>query len=99
MQELGATLSYAEFIEWQAFFALEPFGSEVGDQRAALVAATIANANRSPETPPFGLSDFMLDRSLRLSEPEPVPEQDLTPEQLADWWDAVFFGLPPKPQE
>lgn len=99
MQELGATLSYAEFIEWQAFFALEPFGSEIDDQRAALVAATIANANRSSEAMAFGLSDFMLDRSLRLSEPEPVPEQDLTPEQIADWWDAAFFGLPPAPKE
>ena len=38
---------------------LEPFGEERADLRAAIVAATIANANRGRRRRPFEVKDFM----------------------------------------
>jgi hypothetical protein len=31
--ELGERMSYSEFIEWQAFYELEPWGTDVEDGR------------------------------------------------------------------
>lgn len=45
--ELEATLSHAEFIEWAAFYRLDPWG----EQRADLRAAQIAVATLAPHTP------------------------------------------------
>ena len=42
-------MSSRELTEWMAFFSLEPWGTEVEDWRAGLIAATIANANRDPK--------------------------------------------------
>lgn len=38
-----ASMSNREFVEWQAYFRLEPFGAERADLRAGIVAATVAN--------------------------------------------------------
>ena len=44
-----------------AFFSLEPWGTEVEDWRAGLIAATIANANRDSKKRrrPYEPQDFM----------------------------------------
>lgn len=59
--QLLAQMSSRELTEWQAFFALEPFGEQRDDLRSAIVAATVANASRDakrrPE--PFEVGDFM----------------------------------------
>lgn len=47
--ELGQRMSSAELTEWMAFFGLEPWGTEVEDWRAAMVASVIANVNRDPK--------------------------------------------------
>ena len=78
---------------------LEPWGCSIDDQRSALVAATIANANRSPETSPYAIADFMPDRAPRFAAQPVSPEPVLTPDQIADWWDANFFGIAPAPKE
>lgn len=39
-----ASMSNREFVEWQAYFGIEPFGEERADLRAGIVAATVANA-------------------------------------------------------
>ncbi len=59
--ELLARISSRELSEWMAFFSLEPWGTEVEDWRAGLVAATIANANRDPKRrrKPYEPQDFM----------------------------------------
>ena len=49
-----------ELSEWQAFSIVEPFGEERDDMRSALIACTIANANRSAKQPAFRIQDFML---------------------------------------
>ena len=52
-----------------AFFSIEPWGCEVEDARAALIAATIANVNRDPKKRrrPYSIADFM---PRRVEEPE-----------------------------
>jgi hypothetical protein len=58
-RELLARTTIREREEWAAYFALEPFGEERADLRSAIVASTVANANRGRKTPAFKASDFM----------------------------------------
>lgn len=60
----------AEFVAWQAYSLLDPFGAERADWRAGMVAATIANVNRGRTTRPYHPRDFM--PSFRPRPPEPV---------------------------
>lgn len=48
-------------MEWQEFFAEQPFGDERADLRAGIIAAVIANVNRDPDRKklPFTPLDFM----------------------------------------
>lgn len=62
----------AEFVAWQAYSLLEPFGEERADLRAGIVAATLANVNRGRQTPPYRPRDFMPTFRPRPREPEPV---------------------------
>lgn len=50
----------AEFVEWQAYDRLEPFGEDRADLRAGIIASTLANSTRRPSTPPYDPQDFML---------------------------------------
>jgi hypothetical protein len=93
VRELEETLSYAEFNEWKVFFALEPWGAETDDARTALVARTIANGLRGPNTEPFSIADFMPRRG---APPAPVEEPPLTDDELCAWADAAIYGLPPE---
>lgn len=64
-------ISSVEFAEWQAYAMLEPFGGERDDERAGVVAATMANLQLDPKeldpeyrdvpkrTKPFGIRDFL----------------------------------------
>jgi len=59
--ELLQRMSSRELSEWMAFFSLEPWGTEVEDWRAAMIAATVANGYRDPKRrrKPYEPSDFM----------------------------------------
>ena len=59
--ELLRRMSSRELTEWMAFFSLEPWGTEVEDWRAGLIASTIANSYRDPKRrrKPYEPSDFM----------------------------------------
>jgi hypothetical protein len=48
-----------EFSEWQAFYMLEPWGSERSDLQAGIVASVIANVNRSKHARSYTPHDFM----------------------------------------
>lgn len=54
-------MSWSEFVDWIAYYELEPFGPERADWNAAMVASVIANANRDQKKRrrPFGVKDFM----------------------------------------
>lgn len=62
-----------EFAEWMAYHELDPFGGERGDLQAGIIAATLANVNRSKGTQPYKPGDFMPkfgERVKRISSPE-----------------------------
>lgn len=65
VRELLTRIDSRELSEWMAFFELEPWGAEVDDWRAGLVASTIVNVNRDPKkrAQPFQPKDFMPERS------------------------------------
>lgn len=57
--ELEQRLPYTELVGWMAYSRIEPFGGQMDDYRAGLVAATIANVNRSKGHKGFTPQDFM----------------------------------------
>lgn len=73
-----------EFTGWQAYTALYgPIGPEREDQRAALIAMHIANANRDikKHPAPFKLEDFMLYRPDRAEAEQSEEEKALALER------------------
>lgn len=54
------TISYAEYIEWVAYYSIEPFPEERADFRNALIATILVNIN-SPKGSQKELKDFMFD--------------------------------------
>ncbi len=64
--QLGMTLAKAkraitmrELVEWQAYYAIEPFGAQRDDLRMALQTAAILNPFRSKGTPAINPIDLM----------------------------------------
>lgn len=56
-------MDYAEFVEWYAFYASEPFGMMRAEITTARHMALLANIYRDPEKrpQPFELTDFLPD--------------------------------------
>ena len=54
-------MTWTQFVAWQEYANLEPFGEERSDLRSGIVASVIANSNRDPkrQSRPFKPSDFM----------------------------------------
>jgi hypothetical protein len=52
-------MSSAEFVYWQAYASLEPFGDARGDLQAAIIAQTIANRHRGAREKAYKLQDFL----------------------------------------
>lgn len=83
-----------EWIEWQVYMGLEPFGEWRDDVRAASICTTLANVYRNPETTPepFTLADFRLQFGDALQqavvekvvEEKPQTAQDME-RHLMDW--------------
>lgn len=78
VQELLSRVSSRELAEWMAFFELEPWGTEVEDWRAGLIASTVANANRDQKRRrrPYEPQDFMPRRDVRPKETEEQSVED-----------------------
>lgn len=53
-------MSSAEFVEWMAYYELEPFGQYRDNLHAGQVASLIFNSNRRKHTPPLHPTDFVL---------------------------------------
>jgi|GEM_PF-4052751 len=53
-------MSFKQLIEWEVFHEYEPWGTEVEDHRAGVLARLIAEPNRNTEaySEPFDESDF-----------------------------------------
>ncbi|HEX4499858.1 MAG TPA: hypothetical protein VH187_01625 [Scandinavium sp.] len=71
--ELMRRMDSREFVEWQLYYALEPFGAERDAAHAAIVASTVANYSgfaKEPTQP----KDFIA-RYDRVDESEMTPAQ------------------------
>ena len=89
MEELEATLSASEWLDWQRFAAIEPFGAPMLDVVQAQLRAVLAEIHRDPKarTEPFAPQDFLL--FTRPVEPSDVQLVDgLT---AADWRLAMYL--------
>jgi hypothetical protein len=79
LEELGRTMSYAEFALWQALYDKDHWGELRADERAGIVAATVANyagKQRASGVEPALPRDFMPhappDEDEHEVEPDPV---------------------------
>lgn len=54
-------MSASEFLDWQVYYQLEPFGELRADLRSGTIAATIANIHRDRKKrkKPYSARDFM----------------------------------------
>jgi hypothetical protein len=84
--ELLARISSAEFTEWMAFDAIDPFGDERADLRAGVIASVTANHSMNPPEKWRKPSDFMLFADKRepapLLLPDPQAQSKLILEQV-----------------
>ena len=60
VQELQERMTAREFVQWQAYYNINPFGPERGDMQAAVGACVTANVNRGKSTKEYRVSDFVL---------------------------------------
>ncbi len=66
-------MTWREFVEWQEYYEVEPWGEERADLRSGIVASVLANVHRdSKRRPsPYEPTDFMP----FYTKPKPTPEQ------------------------
>lgn len=76
VDELLSRITAAELSEWMAYNSISPVGMARADQRAALIACTLANIHRGKNQQPQKIRDFML-------YPEPKPKQSLASMQAS----------------
>ncbi|MGI4847141.1 MAG: phage tail assembly protein T [Janthinobacterium lividum] len=71
-------MPYAEYLGWQEFYALEPWGTRVWDNMQAHITSTLANVNRDTKTrpKPFTLAEFLLYPDDKPAEVAPVLLED-----------------------
>lgn len=69
-------MPYSEFLEWRAWYEMEPRGEERDDWRAALQSAVLANVHRNTKKKktPFGPKDFILQFERPEAEGEHSPQ-------------------------
>jgi hypothetical protein len=53
-------MSSREFVEWLAYYELEPFGPMRDNIHSGQIASLIYNSNRQRSKPALGPSDFLL---------------------------------------
>ncbi len=57
-------MSSAEFMQWIAYYSLEPFGATRDNLHSAMIASTIANVHRGKGKKAIPPKDFMLKTEL-----------------------------------
>lgn len=86
MDALLAEMPSGLLAEWEAFFALEPWGAHIENTRAALLASVIANVLRGERTRAYKLEDFLLRSKLETEIAAPQP--DAAAQALKEWLNA-----------
>lgn len=85
-------MPHVEYLEWQEFYGLEPFGLAVTDAMHAHQISMLANVNRNAEKrpEPFTTTDFLMFPPDK--EPEAAPEEEPTVGGLtAEQWKIRLF--------
>jgi hypothetical protein len=72
VRELSDSLGADELVEWMAFYRIDPWGGYRTDLGAAMVASTLANVHRAPDSAAFTPDDFIVHEQC----PEPVISVD-----------------------
>ncbi|WJF92002.1 hypothetical protein QS306_14635 [Paraburkholderia bonniea] len=72
-----------EFADWMAYYSIEPWGERIADVRMGVMASTMANVYRDPQSAPLRPADFI-----------PWAAEPVQPLVFADRRDqAVFVAL------
>ncbi len=73
VRELLARIDSRELTEWKVYYNMEPWGTEVEDWRAGMIASVIANVNRDPKKrkEPYGPDDFVPKRVQEIEQQTP----------------------------
>lgn len=92
VRELLTRIDSRELTEWAAYFSLEPWGTEVADWRAGMVASTIANVNRDPKKrrKPYEPKDFIPQRLAPPKEEQSPEEQARVMQMWSRAWEQKF---------
>ena len=81
VRELRGRLTSHEVTEWLAFYLMEPWDGgpqgNRGDIRSGIIAATVANVNRSKDSEPFTHRDFMPNYQSRLERQRASVQQQM----------------------
>lgn len=91
----------AEFVEWMAYFRIEPFGDIIADLRHGAATATLANINRDVEKrpEPYTADDFIYWRATKEVAPDPTPVLLADAERQSALIQAAIFGIAPPEQD
>jgi len=73
--ELMERVSASEFVHWQAFYGLEPWGGEIDDYRAGLAPAIYVNSHAGKDAQPMSPLDFYPHHRPPVEKVEPTPEE------------------------
>lgn len=65
----------SEFYDFMLYDQVEPLGGRRGDIQAGIIAATVANCNRSEKTKPFTPEDFIPSWEAKLVQPQSADKQ------------------------
>lgn len=78
------------WVEWQAYAELRPFDQKRADRRAAIVATSIYNSQRTKKSDPvMELRDKMIDYEGEFAEDEEVLDEAATVAWMQGWANAI----------
>jgi hypothetical protein len=85
-------MTYAEYLGWQEYYAIEPFGLAVQDAAQAHITSTLANVNRDSAKRPDA---YRIDEFLLYERREPVAESGILLDDVeaqSELMKQVLFG-------
>lgn len=86
-------MPHAEYMDWQEYYDIEPWGLAVRDAAQAHIAVTLANINRDAKQRPdaYRLDEFLLFRERKTEKAGPVllPNDDAQTNSMIE---AMFGG-------
>lgn len=70
VKELLASIDSKELAEWMAYYQIQPFGEEIKDMRAGIIAEMLANIHRRRGSKEYSWRDFFGHHRYRAQTPE-----------------------------